>query len=118
LIAALAALAAFFMPVAMGSLSAGGRMPAVWLTVALLEVPACVFADQPLAFATAILSVLFAMVAVGITRPYPSRRQLRRTEDRHAEALAQEMEAAGADLAEQIRNAPVPMYRPGAHRER
>lgn len=104
---ALIAVAAFFLPIAAGACSPG-TMPGVWLAAAMLEVPVCLLLGQPYAFAAAIQSMMFAMIAVTITHPGPSRRQRRQRENRYAEALTREVEDAGPNLVARICNAPGP----------
>ena len=101
MIAVLAALAAFFVPPAVGLVSRA-RMAGVWLTAAMCEVPVCLAFNQPLAFVTTVLSMMLAAMAIGVSRPYPSLRTLRRREDQEVEAFIREVEvfvweAADAD---------------------
>ena len=89
------ALVAFFAPVAAGLCVPRTHMPGVWLTSAMLEVPVCLLLHQPLGAAAAVLSMILAAMAVGVSRPHPSRRRARRQENRAVRALRRDLKAFG-----------------------
>lgn len=108
-VAVLLAFAAFTGPPAAGFLSRR-HTAGVWLAVAVCLPPVCLVCGQPLAAATAVMSMILAVLAVGVSRPCPqlSWRE-RRREDREVRRFQRELEPLGQiDLEYAERSDPYP----------